>query len=58
MTSDSHLFSPMILQMCLIILILFNLFVVYFFNEINLWWSEYSTSAVIAEQHDEETLNF
>ncbi|CAF2539128.1 unnamed protein product [Rotaria sp. Silwood2] len=57
-TSKRHYFSPIILQMCFIILIIFNLFVVYFFNEINVWWSEYVGPAIIIEQHDEDTLNF
>jgi hypothetical protein len=50
--------SPMILQVCLIILVIFNLLAVYFFNEINLLWSQYVGNTVIAEQHDEGTSNF
>ncbi len=50
--------SPMILQVCLIILVIFNLLAVCFFNEINLLWSQYVGNTVIAEQHDEGTSNF
>ena len=56
--SNKNCFSPIILQMCLIILVIFNLLVVYFFNEINVWWSEYVVPAGIIQQHDEDTLNF
>lgn len=55
--SDSHLISPMFVQMCLIILIIFNLLVVYFFHEINVWWSENIVPGMIIEQHKEDMLN-
>jgi hypothetical protein len=58
MTDDSHFFSPMILQICLIILVILNLLVVYFFNEINVWWIENITPGMITEQHNENILNF
>jgi hypothetical protein len=58
MTSNSHFFSPMILQVCLIILVIFNLLVVYFFNDINIWWSENIAPGMIVEQHNEDILNF
>ena len=48
----------MILQICLIILVIFNLIVVYFFNEINVLWSQYVGHTVITEQHEEGTTNF
>jgi hypothetical protein len=57
-TNNKEFISPMILQMCLLILVIFNLLVVYFFNEINILWSQYISHTVIAEQHDEETSNF
>jgi hypothetical protein len=57
-TSKNEFLLPMILQVCLIILVIFNLLAVYFFNEINLLWSQYVAHTVIAEQHDEGTLNF
>jgi hypothetical protein len=58
LASDSHFISPMILQICLIILIILNLLVVYFFHEINVWWSENIASGMIVKQHDEDILNF
>ncbi|CAF0852835.1 unnamed protein product [Adineta steineri] len=51
-------FSPTILQICLIILVIFNLTIVYFFNEINIFWSQYVTNSGILEQQDEETTYF
>jgi hypothetical protein len=57
-TNDSDLFSPMIVQICLIILVIFNLLVVYFFNEINVWWSENIAPGMIVERHHEAFLNF
>lgn len=44
--------------MCFFGLIILNLFIFYFFNEINVWWSGYTGSAVMIEQHAEDTLNF
>ena len=38
-------FSPALLQMCLIVLLLFNLLLAYFFNDINVWWSDYLLSS-------------
>jgi hypothetical protein len=58
MTNDSHFISPLIVQICLIILIIFNLLVVYFFREINVWWSENIAPGMIVEQHKENILNF
>ncbi|CAF3706583.1 unnamed protein product [Rotaria sp. Silwood1] len=57
-TNDNALFSPMILQMCLIILVIFNLFVMYFFNGINKWWSQSVTNTITTDQHNQGTLKF
>jgi hypothetical protein len=58
MTNHSHFISPLMLQICLIILVIFNLLVAYFFNEINAWWSDYVAPIAVSEQQDEDTLNF
>ena len=50
--------SPLVLQMSLIVLLIFNLLVVYFFNEIHLWWSEYVGHSVLAEHHHEQTSKY
>ncbi|CAF2082256.1 unnamed protein product [Rotaria magnacalcarata] len=56
--NNGHYFSPRTLQICLIIMVIFNLLFVYFFHEISSWWSEYPASALIFEQHDDDTLKF
>ena len=33
-------FSPAVLQLCLLLLLLCNLLLAYFFNELNTWWSD------------------
>ena len=38
-------FSPALLQTCLIVLLLVNLLLAYFFNDINIWWSDYLLSS-------------
>ena len=57
-TNKKKFLSPMILQMCFMILVIINLLVVYFFNEINILWSQYVAHAMTAEQQDGETSNF
>ena len=54
-TSEESFLSPSFLQMCLLILIVFNLIILYFFNDINYWWSRYINYAVILQHHERST---
>ncbi|CAF0910099.1 unnamed protein product [Rotaria sordida] len=57
-TNDNTFFSPMFLQMCLIILVIFNLLVIYFFNGINRWWNQSVAHTITTDQHNQGTLKF
>lgn len=46
-TKNNEFISPIFLQTCLLILVLFNLLVVYFFNDINIFWSRYISDSSI-----------
>ena len=50
-------FSPMILQMCLIALVALNFLLLYFFNDIHLWWTEYVLPSLLIERHEQETFD-
>lgn len=50
--------STMILQMCLFFLVIFNIFLVYFFKDIHLWWDKYLGASVIVEQPDPASSKF
>ena len=54
---DDESFSPMVLQMCLIVLIALNLLLLYFFNDIHLWWAEYVLPSLLIERHEQETFD-
>ncbi|CAF4496272.1 unnamed protein product [Rotaria socialis] len=57
--NNGHYFSPIIIQISFIIMVIFSLLFVYFFHEINRWCSEYPASAALMfEQHDDDTSNF
>ncbi|UJR10861.1 hypothetical protein I4U23_015049 [Adineta vaga] len=56
-TKKKEFISPMILQMCLIILVFFNLLVVYYFNEINIFWNRFSSHSTQNEQLDDDETN-
>lgn len=57
MKNNKGWISPVILQMCLLVLVCFNLLVVFFFNEINLLWSQYVSHRVPVEQQGDEASN-
>ena len=54
-TSSDSFLSPSFLQMCFLILVIFNLIVLYFFNDINYWWSKYVNNAVLVQHHERST---
>ncbi|CAF1126309.1 unnamed protein product [Adineta ricciae] len=57
-TNNKELISPMIFQVCLIIIVVFNLLAVYYFNEINILWNRFAAHRELHEQLDEEMSTF
>ncbi|CAF1242206.1 unnamed protein product [Rotaria magnacalcarata] len=57
-TNSSTLFSSTSLQMCLIILVIFNLLFIYLFNKVNIWWSQSAAHTMTTEQRDEGEFQF